>query len=136
MRISLPRPKRRSIGVIRKNDRGRLVLLPKRGGDAWPVRLTRDSRLRVGDTVHARLVEGQAVISAVNDALDRTGRSVARSRVRAAGTSSPKAISAGGVYIVPNGHGTASDGDTVAAEVTGEESFGLTGRVVVGDRAA
>ena len=31
---------------------------------------------------------------------------------------------------MPNGHGPASDGDTVAAEVIGEESFGLTGRVV------
>jgi hypothetical protein len=40
------------------------VLIPA-GGDALPVRLTRDSRLRVGDTVHARLVEGQAVIATV-----------------------------------------------------------------------
>ena len=39
--------------------------MPGAGGDALPVRFTRDSRLRVGDSVHARLVEGQAVIATV-----------------------------------------------------------------------
>ena len=34
-------------GTIRRGDRGRLVLIPTLGGDALPVRLTRDSRLRV-----------------------------------------------------------------------------------------
>jgi ribonuclease R len=116
-------------GVIRKNDRGRLVLLPKAGGDALPVRLTRDSRLRVGDTVHARLVEGQAVISAVTTRSSEPviGRAIAGPRgwyVVAEGDFR------GRLYIVPNGHGPASDGDTVAAEVIGEESFGLTGRIV------
>ena len=82
-------------GVIRKNDRGRLVLLPKAGGDALPVRLTRDSRLRVGDTVHARLVEGQAVISRRSRRVRPSRSSVARSQVHGVGTSSPKAISAG-----------------------------------------
>ncbi len=116
-------------GIIRKNDRGRLVLLPKAGGDALPVRLTRDSRLRVGDTVQARLVEGQAVISAVTIRSTEPviGRAIAGSRgwyVVAEGDFR------GRLFIVPNGHGPASDGDTVAAEVIGEESFGLTGRVV------
>ena len=116
-------------GVIRKNDRGRLVLLPTAGGDALPVRLTRDSRLRVGDTVHARLVEGQAVISVVTTRSTEPviGRAIAGPRgwyVVAEGDFR------GRLYIVPNGHGPASDGDTVAAEVIGEESFGLTGRIV------
>src|SRR5262249_32490629 len=52
-------------GTIARNDRGRLVLRPSRGGDAPPVRLTRDSRLRVGDRVRARIVEEQAVIADV-----------------------------------------------------------------------
>ena len=116
-------------GIIRRGDRGRLVLIPYAGGDALPVRLTRDSRLRVGDSVHARLVEGQAVISRVTAQSTEPviGRAVAGARgwyVVAEGDFR------GRVYLVPNGHGAASDGDTVAVEVVGEESFGLTGRVV------
>ncbi len=116
-------------GIIRRGDRGRLVLVPGSGGDALPVRLTRDSRLRVGDTVRARLVEGQAVVSAVTarSAKPVIGRAVAGERgwyVVAEGDFR------GRVYLETNGHGAAADGDTVAAEVVGEESFGLTGRVV------
>ncbi len=116
-------------GVIRRGDRGRLVLIPASGGDALPVRLTRDSRLRVGDTVHARLVEGQAVTAAVTQRSTEPviGRAVAGTRgwyVVAEGDFR------GRVYLVPDGHGEANDGDTVAVSVVGEESFGLTGRVL------
>jgi len=117
-------------GVIRRGNRGRLVLIPSAGGDELPVRLTRDSRLRVGDTVHARLVEGQAVISVVTARSTEPviGRAVAGNRgwyVVAEGDFR------GRVYLVqPDGQGEAGDGDTVAVEVVGEESFGLTGRVV------
>ncbi len=116
-------------GVIRRGDRGRLVLIPSAGGDALPVRLTRDSRLRVGDTVHARLVEGQAVIAAVTarSAEPVIGRAVEGTRgwyVVAEGDFR------GRVYLIADGQGEANDGDTVSVAVVGEESFGLTGRVI------
>ena len=116
-------------GVIGRGDRGRLVLMPSSGGDALPVRLTRDSRLRAGDTVSARLVDEQAVIATVTARSSEpvVGRAVAGSRgwyVIGEGDFR------GRVYLQTDGHGAAADGDTVAAEVTGEESFGLLGRVV------
>ena len=116
-------------GVIRRGDRGRLVLIPASGGAALPVRLTRDSRLRAGDGVHARLVEGQAVIASVTARSTEPviGRTVAGARgwyVSAEGDFR------GRVYLLPDGHGEASDGDTVTVEVIGEEPFGLTGRVI------
>jgi ribonuclease R len=125
----LAQPETAVDGVIRRGDRGRLVLIPGAGGDALPVRLTRDSRLRVGDTVHARLVEGQAVIATV------TTRSIEPVIGRAvAGTRGWYVVAEGDfrgrVYLVPDGHGEANDGDTVAVAVVGEESFGLIGRVV------
>ena len=124
----LAQPETAVDGVIRRGDRGRLVLIPA-SGSALPVRLTRDSRLRVGDTVHARLVEGQAVIAAVTARSQEPviGRAVAGTRgwyVVAEGDFR------GRVYLEPNGQGAANDGDTVTATVTGEESFGLIGRVV------
>ncbi len=116
-------------GVIRRGNRGRLVLMPVGGSEELPVRLTRDSRLRVGDTVHARLVEGQAVVASVTARSEEPviGRAVAGTRgwyVVAEGDFR------GRVYLESNGEGAANDGDTVAVTVTGEESFGLTGRVV------
>ena len=115
-------------GVIRRGDRGRLVLMPASGG-ALPVRLTRDSRLRVGDSVHARLVEGQAVIAAVTARSQEPviGRAIAGTRgwyVVAEGDFR------GRVYLEPNGHGAATTATPLRSTVTGEESFGLIGRVV------
>ena len=114
-------------GVVKRGDRGRLVVMTD--GGALPLRLTRDSRLRVGDSVNARVVEGQAVVSTV------TTRSTEPVIGRAmAGTRGWYVVAEGDfrgrVFLVPNGHGAAADGDTVAVEVTGEESFGLIGRVV------
>ena len=88
-----------------------------------------DARLRVGDSVAARLVEDQAVITVIKDRSTESvvGRAVAGSRgwyVVAEGEFR------GRVYLEAGGQGDASDGDTVAVRVTGEESFGLTGRVV------
>jgi ribonuclease R len=117
-----------AVGVIVKNDRGRLALRAA-SGDQWPVRVTRDSRLRVGDSVAARLVEDQAVITVIEDRSTESvvGRAVAGSRgwyVIAEGEFR------GRVYLEAGGQGDASDGDTVAVRVTGEQNFGLTGRIV------
>ncbi len=114
-------------GVVKRGDRGRLVVMTD--GGALPLRLTRDSRLRVGDSVNARVVEGQAVVSNVTARSTEPviGRAMAGARgwyVVAEGDFR------GRVFLVPNGHGAAADGDTVAVEVIGEESFGLIGRVV------
>jgi ribonuclease R len=124
----LATPGTSAVGVIVKNDRGRLALRSA-SGDEWPIRLTRDSRLRVGDAVAARLVNDQAVVSVIREraAEPVVGRAVEGSRgwyVVAEGEFR------GRVYLEADGQGDASDGDTVAVRVTGEESFGLTGRVV------
>jgi ribonuclease R len=124
----LAAPGSSAVGVIVRNERGRLAL-KSTSGEQWPVRVTRDSRLRLGDAVTARLVEDQAVIAAVTKRSSEpvVGRAVAGSRgwyVVAEGEFR------GRVYLVAGGQGDASDGDTVAVSVLGEESFGLTGRVV------
>jgi ribonuclease R len=114
-------------GVIERNERGRLALRDAEGA-GWPVRLTRDSRLRAGDRVSARLVDEQAVIDSVDERASDpvVGRAVAGSRgwyVIGEGDFR------GRVYLEPDGAGRAADGDTVAVAVSGEESFGLVGRV-------
>ena len=116
-------------GLIRRNERGRLTLIADDGGEAYPVRLTRDSRLRVGDRVRARVVEAQAVVA---DVIERSTEPVIGRAVRG-----PRGWYVNGegefrgrVFLVPGGEGDATDGDTVAVAVEREETFGLVGRVI------
>ncbi len=116
-------------GVITRNERGRLTLAPNRGGSAPLVRLTRDSRLRVGDRVRARIVEEQAVVT---DVVEHSGEPIVGRAVQ--GARGWYVVSEGDfrgrVYLVPDGEGPATDGDAVAVAVVGEESFGLIGRII------
>src|SRR5262249_2938546 len=100
-------------GVIRRNERGRLVLISDDAGNALPVRLTRDSRLRVGDRVRARVVEEQAIVA---DVLERSSDPVVGRIVRG-----PRGWYVNGegefrgrVFLVAGGEGDATDGDTVS----------------------
>ncbi len=115
-------------GTIIRNERGRLELASD-AGQRWPVRTTRDSRLRAGDAVTARLVEDQAVVDTVTTRSQEpvVGRAVAGNRGwYVVGEGDFR----GRVYLSEDGQGDAFDGDTVAVAVTGERSFGLTGQVV------
>jgi ribonuclease R len=116
-------------GLIRRNDRGRMVLIADDGANAFPVRLTRDSRLRVGDRVRARIVEEQAIVA---DVLERSADPVIGRAVHG-----PRGWYVNGegdfrgrVFLPAGGEGNATDGDTVAVAVDREETFGLVGHVI------
>ena len=67
-------------GELSQPERGVFVLTAADG--SWPVRLSRNSRLRAGDRVEARIVEDQAVVVEVVERSERplVGRLVAGRR--------------------------------------------------------
>jgi ribonuclease R len=126
-------------GVLESGERrGQLVFCAASAGEApasaaprrWPVRRVARSALREGDRVSARIVAEQAVVSDVIEHSPEPviGRLVAERRGSYVVSESPGFR--GRVYVLPDRHGDASDGDTVAARVLGVESYGLTGEIV------
>lgn len=116
------------VGELAEPERGAFVLNAE--GRDWPVRLTRGHRLRPGDQVSARLVEDQAVVVEVLERSDRplVGRLVAGRRGWYVISDSPDFR--GRVFLSPDGFGSASDGDSVAVRIVGEDSYGLLGEVM------
>ena len=116
-------------GSVESAGRAGLVLAVDESGERWPIRLTRETRLRPGDTVSARVLQGQAVVSAVTRRSSRllVGR-LATSQHRGYVISESPDYR-GRVYVASRDQGEASDGDSVAVEILGEDSYGLTGRV-------
>jgi len=117
------------VGPIEIDAEHRFVVVDARGG-RWPVRLTRTGRVRIGDTVEAHLASGQAVVERIT-AFSPTpvaGRFTVGHHggyVTAEGSDFR-----GRVFILPGREARARDGDTVAARVIDEESYGLVGEVI------
>lgn len=117
-------------GELERRERGAFALRCDAGGEVWPVRLTRRTRLRPGDRVEARIVEDQAVVVEVTQRCERplVGRLVAGQRGWYVLSDSPDFR--GRVVLAPDGFGDAGDGDSVAVRVVGEDSYGLIGEVI------
>jgi ribonuclease R len=116
-------------GVVTADSEHRFVVVDG-AARRWPVRLGRTGRVRVGDSVEARVVSGQAVVTRVT-AFSPTPV-VGRFSVGRQGgyVSAEGAEFRGRVFILPGREHRAQDGDTVAARVLDEESYGLVGEVI------
>jgi ribonuclease R len=116
-------------GVVEVDLEHRFVVVDA-DGNRSPIRLTRTGRVRVGDRVGGRLVEGQVVVSRI--VRHSTQPVIGRFRVGRHGgyVAAEGPEFRGRVYVVPGREGDAADGDTVSVKVVDEESYGLVGEVI------